>query len=105
LPERYEWRQSHHGDYWGWKLVRITSNTPYDSAESPNTKKGQVSSDGKEVVATFADNTRLTSLSSKMAKFEFINGGATGELGDIWAIMAVATALRIWQMRWFLGSA
>jgi hypothetical protein len=40
-----------------------------------------------------------------VAKFEFQGSGATGELGDAFSIIAVLTALRLWQMRYFLMAA
>jgi hypothetical protein len=86
----------------GWKLVRTTSKVTYGTAEGPNSRTREVASDGKEVVAKLVDNTVL---SSKVAKFEFLGSGATGALGDDWSIMAVLTALRLWQMRYFLRSA
>lgn len=33
----------------------------------------------------------------KAAKFQFLNSGATGELGEAWALMAVVTFVRVWQ--------
>jgi hypothetical protein len=102
LPERFEWRQSRRGGSWGWKLVRITSNATCGTAEGPDSKAGEVAGDGKEVVARLVDSTAL---SSKVAKFEFLGSGVAGELGDDWSIMAVLSALRLWQMRYFLRSA
>ncbi|KAI1275818.1 hypothetical protein F5Y07DRAFT_400132 [Xylaria sp. FL0933] len=52
------------------------------------------SSDGKEVVAVCAG----ASLSvSKVLRFRFLGTGADGSLGSRWAIMAVASALAIWN--------
>ncbi|KAI1354207.1 hypothetical protein F5Y01DRAFT_274521 [Xylaria sp. FL0043] len=52
------------------------------------------SSDGKEVVAVCAG----ASLSvSKVLRFRFLGTGADGSLGARWAIMAVASALAIWN--------
>ncbi|KND92422.1 hypothetical protein TOPH_03029 [Tolypocladium ophioglossoides CBS 100239] len=59
----------------GWKLVR----------------SGQK---GGEVLAVWADaSMRL----SKAAKFEFMNSGASGVLGDTWALMAVVSFAKVWQ--------
>jgi len=109
LPEKFEWRPSRSkevigDDYlsWGWKLIRISGDTPDTPAGTSHVTEGAVASDGKEVVAVLTDYARI---SSKIAQFQFLGSGATGEFGDAWAIMAVVTALRVWQIRWFLGSA
>nr|POE78047.1 hypothetical protein CFP56_09688 [Quercus suber] len=77
----FVWRRSHSeavreldGYPWGWKLVRADSND--------------------EVVAVLADNKKV---GNEVAKFGFTGSGATGELGDEWATMAVLAAVRVWQ--------
>jgi hypothetical protein len=65
-------------------------------------RESVTTSDGEEVVAVLIDTTRLD---GKVAQSKFLGTGATGRLGETWAIMAVVTALRIWQMRWLLVSA
>jgi hypothetical protein len=82
--------------------VRATSKVYSGSGKGPDPGAGESSSDGKEVVASFVDKTTL---SNKVAKFEFQGSGATGELGDAFSIIAVLTALRLWQMRYFLMAA
>lgn len=52
-------------------------------------------SDGKEIVAVFSDNYKARS--TKLAKFRFLGTGTTGHLGPRFAVMAVTTALRIWN--------
>lgn len=108
LPERFEWRQSHGEEVrdiaawsWGWKLVRLTSDAPDGRGGKRDVRGKGVASDGKEVVAVLIDRTTLT---RKMAQVQFLGNGATGKLGDAWEIMAVTTALRIWQFRWNLKS-
>ncbi|KAI0395957.1 hypothetical protein F5Y17DRAFT_421345 [Xylariaceae sp. FL0594] len=63
------------------------------------------SSDGREVVAVFAGAGMSTMPPSSSAqhginkalRFRFLGTGADGSMGDRWAIMAVATALAIWN--------
>lgn len=110
---------------WGWKLIRLGSGavhasspaeaetsvnmddsaalTPATTATTPK-KNGKraasrdpgEASDGKEVVAVWADNVKWSK--TKRAKFEFWGRATTGEMGETFAIMAVATGLRIWQI-------
>ncbi|KAH8648576.1 hypothetical protein BX600DRAFT_442862 [Xylariales sp. PMI_506] len=89
--EAFEWRHSHGGEVdglggrgRGWKLVRLAASGSGASR----------SSDGKEVVAVWA-NASMSA--TKILNFEFLGSGATGVLGERWAIMAVITALRIWD--------
>ncbi|GAB7354236.1 hypothetical protein MBLNU459_g4775t1 [Dothideomycetes sp. NU459] len=103
IPEKFEWRQSHGKevrdvDKWsrGWKLVRMTGDGPDSHGGKRAAREKGEAGDGKEVVAVLTDNSKL---SRKMAKFQFIGTGTTGELGDFWTIMAVVTALRIWQIQ------
>lgn len=91
--EPFEWRHSHGADVdsiggssSGWKLVRLAGDAPGGS--------GGRGSDGKEVVAVWA-NIRMSI--TKELTFRFLGSGATGMLGERWAVMAVVTALRIWD--------
>ncbi|KAI0427852.1 hypothetical protein F5Y09DRAFT_314977 [Xylaria sp. FL1042] len=52
------------------------------------------SSDGKEVVAVCAGASMSV---TKVLRFRFLGTGADGSLGARWAIMAVASALAIWN--------
>ncbi|KAJ3473450.1 hypothetical protein NLG97_g10301 [Lecanicillium saksenae] len=54
------------------------------------------SSDGRPIVAVFADNSRVSR--SKLARFHFLGAGATNEFGEEWAMYVTMTALRIWEM-------
>ncbi|KAI1761693.1 hypothetical protein GGR53DRAFT_459519 [Hypoxylon sp. FL1150] len=91
--ETYQWRHSRgnevkalggHGS--GWKLVRVAPDAPAPSGAT-------FASDGREVVAAFA--WASGSLTKKI-KFRFLGSGESGNLGERWAVMAVATALKIW---------
>lgn len=84
--ETFEWRNSKSAEvrelgesHNGWELVRMDGR-------------------GDEVVAVWAE-VKLKLALSKTASFRFVGRGARGELGPIWAIMAVTTFLRIWQKR------
>jgi len=111
--ERFEWRRSRGaevkgvegGSGWGWKLVRMGSDasgaesqpTPgYEDDGDDVSRPDGRASDGKEVVAVWAD----AGLSlSRMGALEFKGSGATGELGLLWSIMAAVTCMCIWQLR------
>jgi hypothetical protein len=66
----------------GWKLVRMSSET------------SGTTSDGKEVVAVWSYAKKSI---SKSFKFQFLGSGADGGFGERWSIMAVITALQIWD--------
>ncbi|KAI1418188.1 hypothetical protein F5Y13DRAFT_150789 [Hypoxylon sp. FL1857] len=100
--ESFEWRHSSGGAVKGldakgsgWKLVRLETGPPPGMGQGASFVGGGVkASDGKEVVAVWAwASASLT----KNLKFKFIGTGASGVLGERWAIMAVASALRIWD--------
>ncbi|KAB5585633.1 hypothetical protein GE09DRAFT_1071375 [Coniochaeta sp. 2T2.1] len=84
--EPFEWRHSKGedvnaiGSVWGtgWKLVRM----------------GGQGSASKEVVAVMTEGT--VSLTKKFS-FKFIGAGETGALGERWAVMAVISAMAIWE--------
>lgn len=89
--EAFEWRHSRGPEvaalgasHAGWKLVRLGGGGG-GSGSGGN---------GEEVVAAWA--TARMSL-SKQLQFHFLGAGASGLLGERWAIMAVITALRIWD--------
>ncbi|OIW33113.1 hypothetical protein CONLIGDRAFT_628045 [Coniochaeta ligniaria NRRL 30616] len=84
--ENFEWRSSRGKDIpglekagRGWVLVRLG---------------GGAGNETPEVVAYWG-HTSGWSL-RKGHRFQFLNSGLTGELGERWAVMAVITALRIW---------
>ncbi|PHH82003.1 hypothetical protein CDD82_7320 [Ophiocordyceps australis] len=81
LPEKFEWRASRSNEVRqlgeassGWKLVRLGRQ--------------------EEIVAVVAQ-PRMSL--SKVGVFNFVGSGATGELGDSWAAMAVASFARMQQ--------
>jgi hypothetical protein len=101
-PEEFEWRRSlgdevkelnNKKNILGWELVRLSS----DMAIRPNeTGEGsaRVTADGKEMVAVWAPYAGWSL--TKAFRFQFMGSGASGELGERWATMAVITALRLW---------
>ncbi|KAK8039122.1 hypothetical protein PG993_007533 [Apiospora rasikravindrae] len=99
--ERFEWRHSRGNEVKqldklnsGWKLVRIHSEAD-GVGGTRRARDAGASSDGKELVAVFAEVSGWST--SKVVKFKFLGSGATGEMGPRWALMAVMTALRIWD--------
>ena len=78
--EAFEWRRSRGSEvaalgasHSGWKLVRLATG---------------------EVIAAWA----LAPMSiTKQLQFHFLGSGASGALGERWAVMAVITALRTWD--------
>jgi len=122
--ERFEWRRSRGreikqlGASWrGWKLVRLGRRSGQDEGaqwdekddeslprySSGDEKDGRADSahaieeNGEdEVVAVWAKTGRYTSLHD-VGEFAFHGRGASGELGQRFAVMAVMTALCIWQ--------
>ncbi|KAI1378448.1 hypothetical protein F4677DRAFT_395718 [Hypoxylon crocopeplum] len=82
----------------GWKLIR-TSPDPVPGVGSDAwhfTGGGEFSSDGKEIVAVWADSRR-SPRPDEVMRFRFLGTGASGVLGERWAAMAVVSALRVWQ--------
>lgn len=84
--ENFEWRRADSSELKklgesgrGNKLMRLRGR---DGAE--------------ETVALWAAGSTFGSV-TRAAKFEFVGSGATGELGDSWALMTVITFLAIWQ--------
>ncbi|KAI1344010.1 hypothetical protein F5Y15DRAFT_184652 [Xylariaceae sp. FL0016] len=100
--ERFEWRHSSDdaikgmgGRGSGWKLVRLSTGAPAGMGHDAQfVGGGPRTSDGKEVVAVYS----WASMSmTKAMYFQFLGSGASGGLGERWAIMAVITALAIWN--------
>ena len=101
--ERFEWRKSRGNEVKqldkinsGWKLVRIHSEAD-GVGGTRRARDAGASSDGKELVAVFAEVSGWST--SKVVKFKFLGSGATGEMGARWSLMAVMTALRVWDMQ------
>ncbi|KAI1657463.1 hypothetical protein F4813DRAFT_396358 [Daldinia decipiens] len=107
--EMFEWRRSRGdavaalgGRASGWKLVRMRRDAASGlggGGRGRGRGQGQAgvfgrgaaaAGDGREVVAVWAwANMSLT----KKLRFRFLGTGASGVLGERWAVMAVATAL------------
>lgn len=92
--EAFEWRRSRGdavgqlgGRSYGWKLVRLANNV------LPGAGGGEITSDGREVIAVCTQNAYSM---TKVWKFEFTGTGASGALGERFAVMAVITSLGIW---------
>ncbi|KAK4443460.1 hypothetical protein QBC34DRAFT_443317 [Podospora aff. communis PSN243] len=93
--EKFEWRRSSGEEVWdapgggrfGWKLVRIGNGAGGEGYG--------ITSDGMEVVAVWADYGLMSF--SKIGTFEFRGSGATGELGNMWSVMAIMSCLCVWQ--------
>ncbi|KAI1475786.1 hypothetical protein F4774DRAFT_395865 [Daldinia eschscholtzii] len=88
--ENFEWRRTQGEEVKeldssgeGWKLVRL---------EGTATGKNSTS-DGKEVVAVWSVNGGWSM--TKFCKFQFLGSGATGVLGDTFAIVALISGLKI----------
>ncbi|KAI1257037.1 hypothetical protein MGN70_000075 [Eutypa lata] len=104
--ETFEWRHSRGpevaalgGSHAGWKLVRLSTDAPDGGGGGGGgaatfVQGGAKSSDGLEVVAVWA-NARMSL--TKQLQFQFLGSGAGGILGERWALMAVITALRMWD--------
>lgn len=106
LREKFEWRASkgnevkalvegkvHHAS--GRKLVRLA--TEADGVGGTRAVRDQgASSDGREVVAVWADNPKWSG--NKAGALRFLGSGASGALGGRFAVMAIATSIRIWEM-------
>lgn len=102
--EQFEWRRSRgeavavlDGRGYGWKLVRLAAGPPPGAGPQGDMRYaggGPRGSDGAEVVAVWSEAGYSM---SKAMKFAFVGTGASGLLGERWAIMAVMTALGMFQ--------
>ncbi|KAI5855000.1 hypothetical protein GGS23DRAFT_471149 [Durotheca rogersii] len=83
----------------GWKLIRTSPDPPpgIRSDDWAFLSGGEFSSDGKEIVAVWADVRGLRPGPSELMKFRFLGSGASGVLGERWATMAAISAMRMWQ--------
>jgi hypothetical protein len=74
----------------------ITGGGNFETADDDGESlSGGWTSDGKEVVAVWANAGVITL--SKVGMLEFRGSGATGELGLAWSVMAAVSAMCIWQ--------
>ena len=115
--ETFQWRRSRGseikqlGASWrGWKLVRMgkggveergsgdgESLPRYSSEDEKGADEEEgLSDENEDVVAVWARTGSWTSLHD-IGLFAFLGSGATGELGQRFAVMALMTSLCIWQ--------
>ncbi|KAH9884159.1 hypothetical protein F4778DRAFT_787930 [Xylariomycetidae sp. FL2044] len=105
--ERFEWRHSKGAEIrdmdvisYGWKLVRLDG--PARSGGGGGGKRAErevgLTSDGLEVVAAWGHDINWSM--TQDWKFRFLGSGATGELGDRWAVTAVISSLKIWHLEY-----
>ena len=111
--EKFEWRRSH-GDEtaslrdgkstYGWKLVRLHSGDSTGTRAKDESRVLGESSDGKEVVAVWTDDTQTWFRKADkgvVAKLEFTGSGALsgdGGLGDKWKLFVAMSALHMRQV-------
>lgn len=112
--EKFEWRRSH-GDEtaslrdgkstYGWKLVRLHFGKSTNADAKDDSRAQGESSDGKEVVAVWTDDTQTWFRGAEkgvVGKFEFIGSGAasddSGGLGEQWKLFAALSALHMRQV-------
>jgi len=111
--EKFEWRRSH-GDEtaslregkstYGWKLVRLHSGDTVGADVKDDSRVLGESSDGKEVVAVWTDDTQTWFRGVEkgvVAKMEFTGSGAVtgdGGLGEKWKLLAAMSALHMRQV-------
>lgn len=93
--EAFEWRHSKGGAVRrtgrrsGYKLVRVSTDA--------GTGLGEVATGGGEVVAVFAARAGSSAGRSRAGRFMFQGSGAQGVLGAHWQLVAVMTAVGIWD--------
>lgn len=111
--EKFEWRRSH-GDEtaslrdgkstYGWKLVRLHSGGSNGNHVRDDSRTLRESSDGKEVVAVWTDDTQTWFRKAEkgvVAKLEFIGSGAAtgdGGFGEKWKLFVAMSALHMRQV-------
>ncbi|XXG98979.1 hypothetical protein Hte_005312 [Hypoxylon texense] len=112
--EVFEWRHSQGREVHslnpdpratGYKLVRGIAGPgsgrggPYVGGGGPRaTRQEGESSDGKEIVAVWATVDGGCKKKKRPFAFRLLGSGATGELGDEFALAALVTALKIYSM-------
>lgn len=111
--EKFEWRRSH-GDEtaslrdgkstYGWKLVRLHSSESTRTDVQVDDQVIGESSDGKEVVAVWTDDTQTWFRGDEkgvVGKLEFMGSGAASDdsgLGEQWKLFAAMSALHMRQV-------
>ena len=116
--EKFEWRRSKGKEVrklgqgsFGWKLVRLS---PGDCEEDRRHEKSEdegeeeaegdgeevadaVTSDGKEVVAVWANASLRRMSMTNVGELKLCGAGATGDFGLRWGLMVVMTCISMWQ--------
>ncbi|KAI0894105.1 hypothetical protein F4806DRAFT_130953 [Annulohypoxylon nitens] len=98
--ENFEWRGSRgeevkkldSASWRGYKLVRLDGDAVGRGGKREVRGAGEAS-DGREVVAVYTANGHFSR--NKIFKFQFVESGATGILGEKFALAAVITASKI----------
>jgi hypothetical protein len=111
--EKFEWRHTHGDEIaslrggkgtYGWKLVRLQSGGSTGGEIEVDGKVLGESSDGKEVVAVWADDNQTWFRGAEkgvIAKLEFFGSGAAsgeGGLGERWKLFVAMSALHMRQV-------
>jgi hypothetical protein len=99
--ETFEWRQSTGelvrslvgGFQYGMKLVRLDG--PAGGSNGQDGKVTVVGGDGNPIVAVFA----AMRPQANNAKFQFMNEGATGELGEVFELAAMISFIRLFEFQ------
>ncbi|KAI9044812.1 uncharacterized protein KD926_010984 [Aspergillus affinis] len=86
------WELTGHSVY-GWKLVRL-SRTVGPGSDNRRQRALGCASDGRGVVAVLARN--VSASMTKALKFQFLDSGLDGSMGETWEIMAIMTGLQPW---------
>ena len=106
--EQFEWRSSHGdeiktlaGSSWGYKLARLEGPNTKASGSSSSSSSAAArevgfTSDGHEVVAVFAPNGSASL--TKAVRFCFMGSGMTGTMGEAWEIVALTSALKLFEV-------
>lgn len=97
--ERFEWRRSRGKEVeslevakWGWKLVMVSTSRRNSNEKQPrHLREDGFASDGGEVVAVWGSKYGLYTL----GHFELRGRGLSGELGETFALMALASSITI----------
>lgn len=114
--EKFEWRRSSGAavrslgqSRSGWKLVRCSAPPPGyqekpeaalaadEAPEEDDNDRGDLTSDGNEIVAVWAGASLRKMSMTAVGRFEFRGAGLRGELGERWALMAVMSQMIIWR--------
>lgn len=61
----------------------------------------RIAPEGLEIVAVWKEGS-VPNRQRRLATLEFFESGATGELGELWTLMAVVSALRVCQSQWWV---